>query len=142
MQFLESSHDQDREDRNVRRCDIEASVEAIGDDSNVNCFNSSSTSRGAARVAIHSQVASQGTGVVNVQHADFVMYYLHLHLQLHILHAGCLEGDLIFVFLCLGGIRVSSATAALQHFLVVWVCCIGLYWEYHPGGAAISRALV
>jgi hypothetical protein len=42
--------------------------------SNMNCPNASQASHGAAQVAIHSQLASQGTVVVNVHNVDMVMY--------------------------------------------------------------------
>jgi ribulose bisphosphate carboxylase small subunit len=59
MHILESK-DQDHADGYVEHLGIDASEAAIGDDRNVICSHS------VAQVAIHSQVVSQGTGVVNV----------------------------------------------------------------------------
>jgi hypothetical protein len=44
------------------------------DDSNVICLIALHASHGVAQVTIHSQVASQGTRVVTVRHADMAMY--------------------------------------------------------------------
>jgi hypothetical protein len=46
--------------------DTDASREGVGDDSNAACLNGSRETGGVAQAAIHSQVASQGTGAVNV----------------------------------------------------------------------------
>jgi hypothetical protein len=43
----------------------------VGDDSNVICLIASRASHGAAHFAIHSQVASQGTGMVNVHNEGY-----------------------------------------------------------------------
>jgi 3-dehydroquinate dehydratase len=53
---------------------IDASEEAFWDDSNAICLNAPRASHGVAQVAIHSQVASQRTGVVEVHNADMAMY--------------------------------------------------------------------
>jgi hypothetical protein len=53
---------------------IDASEETIGDDSKLICFNAPCVSHGVAQVVIHSQVASQATGVVNVHNADMTMF--------------------------------------------------------------------
>jgi hypothetical protein len=74
MQDLESSNDQDPADGNVKCRSNDASKEAIGDDSHVTCLSAPHTSHGVAQVAIHSQVASQSTGVVNIHNADMAMY--------------------------------------------------------------------
>jgi hypothetical protein len=74
LQVLESSSDQDHADGNVKCRGIDASEEAVGDDSNVICFSASCASAGVAQVTIHSQVAYQGTGVLNVHNADMAMY--------------------------------------------------------------------
>jgi hypothetical protein len=52
---------------------IEASEEAIGDDNNLNCSIAPRASHGRTQVAIYSQVAPHGTGVVNVNHTDMAM---------------------------------------------------------------------
>jgi hypothetical protein len=59
----------DHADENVECHSIGASEEAVGDASHVICSNASHASHGQARIAIHSQVASKGTGVVNVHNA-------------------------------------------------------------------------
>jgi hypothetical protein len=74
LQVLESPNDQHHADGSVECCCIDASKEPIGDDSNATCLNASHTSRGVALVLIHPQVASQGTGVVNIYDADKAMY--------------------------------------------------------------------
>jgi hypothetical protein len=74
MQVLESSNDQNHADGKVESRGIDASKEAIGDDSRVVRLHAPRASHGVAQVAIHSQVASQGTGVVNVHNADMAMY--------------------------------------------------------------------
>jgi hypothetical protein len=56
-----------------RRVD-DTSGEAVGSDSNAICLHCSRTSHGVAQVAIHSQVASQGTEFVNVHNAEMAMY--------------------------------------------------------------------
>jgi hypothetical protein len=71
---LESSSDQGHADGNVERHGIDASEEATRDASNVICFNAPQVSYGVAQSSIHSQVASQETGVVNVHNADLAMY--------------------------------------------------------------------
>jgi hypothetical protein len=43
-------------------------------DSNVACLNAPRVSHGVSQVVIHSQVASQAPGVVNVHDADMAMY--------------------------------------------------------------------
>jgi hypothetical protein len=48
----------------------------IGDDSKVICFNATCVSHCLAQAAIHLQVASQGTGVVNVHNTDMAMSLL------------------------------------------------------------------
>jgi hypothetical protein len=48
-------------------------VKAIDDDRSVVCLNAP-RAHSVAHVAIHSLVVSQGTGVVDVQNADIVMY--------------------------------------------------------------------
>jgi hypothetical protein len=45
----------------------------IGDDSKVICLNAPCVSHCLAQAAIHLQVASQGTGVVNVHNTDMAM---------------------------------------------------------------------
>jgi hypothetical protein len=70
MQPLESSNDQDQANGNVERRGIDASEEAIGDGSDELCLNAPR----ASQVANNSQVASQGTGVMNVQTATMAMY--------------------------------------------------------------------
>jgi hypothetical protein len=73
LQVLESPNDQHHADGNVEcRC-IVASEQATGDDSNVICSNASLALHGVAQVATHSQVASQGTGVINVHDAEAAM---------------------------------------------------------------------
>jgi hypothetical protein len=46
----------------------------MGDDSNAISLNGSGTSHGVVHDLIYSQVASKGTGVVNVQNPDVAMY--------------------------------------------------------------------
>jgi hypothetical protein len=72
MQVLESN-DKDHAHGNVKRHGIDASKEAMGDDSNVICLHAP---HGVAQGASHSQLASQGTRVVNVHNADMAMYWL------------------------------------------------------------------
>jgi hypothetical protein len=69
-----SGSGQDHANGNVERRDVDASELAIGDDSTVICKNAPLASHGVAQVAIHSQAASQGTGVVNVHHKGMVAY--------------------------------------------------------------------
>lgn len=45
----------------------------VGSDSNVTRFKGSRVSHGVAQAAIHSQVAPQGTGVVDVHNADIIV---------------------------------------------------------------------
>jgi hypothetical protein len=52
--------------------------DAVGSDSNATLLNSPSASHGVAGVRIHSQAASQGTGVANVRHTDMSMHALLL----------------------------------------------------------------
>jgi hypothetical protein len=52
------------------------SEEAIGNDCNVICLNALRASHGVAQVVIHSQVAPQGTGVVNVHNVDMAMHWI------------------------------------------------------------------
>jgi hypothetical protein len=68
--------DLDHADGNVERCSIDAWEEAIGDDSNVICLDAPLASHGVAQFPIHSRVASQGTGLVNVHNADMAVYRL------------------------------------------------------------------
>jgi hypothetical protein len=70
---LESSSDTGHADGHVERRGIDASEEATRDASNVICCNAPRASHRAAQASIHSQVASQETGVVNVRHADMAM---------------------------------------------------------------------
>jgi hypothetical protein len=58
----------------VKCCGIDASKEALSDDSNVILLSASHASHGVAQVAIHSQVASKGTGVVNAHDANMAMH--------------------------------------------------------------------
>jgi hypothetical protein len=58
-------------------------------DSNVISLNASSLSHGVTQVRMHSQVASQGTGVFSVNNADKSMYYLHL---LGLVEPWCVQG--------------------------------------------------
>jgi hypothetical protein len=74
MQVLESSIDEDHAVGDVERRGIDASEEAIGNDSNVMRVNAPRASHGVAHVAIHTQVASQETVVINVQNADMALY--------------------------------------------------------------------
>jgi hypothetical protein len=73
-------------------------LEAIGDDSNLICLNASRASHGVAQVAIHSQVASQGTGVIprdwsfqclkcGYGHVLIIYIYIYIYLQALVLHA-------------------------------------------------------
>jgi hypothetical protein len=50
----------DHADGNVKCCGIDASEEAIGDDSNAICLNAPHASHGVAQAAIHSQLAPRG----------------------------------------------------------------------------------
>jgi hypothetical protein len=52
----------------------DASQDVLGSDSNVTGLNGLCASHGVAQVAIHSQVTSKETGVVNVHNADMAMY--------------------------------------------------------------------
>jgi hypothetical protein len=54
-----------------------ASGDAVGSDSNITPLNGPHTTHAAALVMIHSQVASQGTEVVNVHVADMVIYIFY-----------------------------------------------------------------
>jgi hypothetical protein len=54
----------------VERRVIDAFREAIGEDSNVSCLHAPRASHGVAQAAVHSQLASQGTGVVIFRDAD------------------------------------------------------------------------
>jgi hypothetical protein len=77
-----SKQNQDHTVGNVECRSNDASGEAVDDDSNVICLHASCVSTAVAQFAIHSQIASQGTGVVNV-----LMWiwrcndYLHAHLK-------------------------------------------------------------
>jgi hypothetical protein len=51
-------------------------VQAVGSDSNVICLNGSCASYCVAKVAIHKEVASKGTGVFNVHNVDMAMCWL------------------------------------------------------------------
>jgi hypothetical protein len=74
MQVLESSNDQHCADGNADRHGIGASKEAIGDDSNGTPLSGSCAPHDVAQVAIHSRVASQWTGGINVQVTDMATY--------------------------------------------------------------------
>jgi hypothetical protein len=82
LQVLESSNDQDHADGHV-----DVSEGAIGNYSNVICLNASPASHGVSQHTIHSQVASKGTGAVNVYTTVYCGYvlisqcidYWHLH---------------------------------------------------------------
>jgi hypothetical protein len=76
----ESSNDQDHADGNVEcRCTA-ASGEVIGNDMNAICLSASRASHVVAHVVIHSQVASQGTGIFIMRIWQCINY---LHLRLH-----------------------------------------------------------
>jgi hypothetical protein len=80
LQVLQFSNDQDHTDGLVERCST--GEEAIGDDSNVFWLHALSVSHGVAQV-IHSQVASQGTGLLNVCNADMAMaMYLNIYIYI------------------------------------------------------------
>jgi hypothetical protein len=66
---LELSNDQDHADGNVERHGIDASEEAIGDDSNVIRLKCS-TGATWCSTSHYSPVACQGIGAVNVHNAD------------------------------------------------------------------------
>jgi hypothetical protein len=68
-----SSHDQPHE--KVECHGPDACREAAGDASNIILIKASHASHGVAQVAIHYQVASQRTGVDNVQNADMAMCF-------------------------------------------------------------------
>jgi hypothetical protein len=74
---LESSNDQDHADANGDCHGSDASGEAVGSDSNELCFKGLQCKlhawKGVAQIAIHSQDASQGTGVDNVHGAKSVI---------------------------------------------------------------------
>jgi hypothetical protein len=70
MQVLESSHDQDNAGGIVEHRGVDASIEAICDDGNLICLNLPLASHDVARVTIHSQVVSHGTGMVHAHYAD------------------------------------------------------------------------
>jgi hypothetical protein len=71
-----ASNDQRHADENVECRSSDASEEAVGNDNNVICLNGCShASHGVAQAfAIHSQIASHGTGIVNVHGADMAMH--------------------------------------------------------------------
>jgi hypothetical protein len=73
LQVLESPNDQHHADGNVEcRCIVD-SEEAASDDSDVICSNASLALHGVAQAVTHSQVASQGTGVINVHDSEVAM---------------------------------------------------------------------
>jgi hypothetical protein len=82
---LESSNDRDHADGNFECCGTDASEEAFGDDNNIICLNGSRVSQcdshGVAQVAIHSQVASQGAGIVEVYNNAVMAMCNYLQLQ-------------------------------------------------------------
>jgi hypothetical protein len=69
-----SLNNQDYADGNVECRGIDASEEAIGVDINVVCWNAPRASPDVAQVAIHLQVAFQGTGVCNVYNTDMAKF--------------------------------------------------------------------
>jgi hypothetical protein len=84
MQVLESSNDPAHADGNIERGSIDASEEANGDISNVIGLNAPRSPHGEAQVVVHSQVASEGTGAVNIHNIMWIwrcIEYAHLHLQ-------------------------------------------------------------
>jgi hypothetical protein len=64
-QICRFSNDQDHADGHV-----DVSEGAIGNYCNVICLNASPASHGVSQHTIHSQVASKGTGAVNVDTVD------------------------------------------------------------------------
>jgi hypothetical protein len=74
LQVLESSSDRDHADGNVE-CRCTCAAEEVGDgDSNAICLNAPRASHGVAQVTFRLQVASQGTGRVNVRNSDMTTY--------------------------------------------------------------------
>jgi hypothetical protein len=71
---MESSNAQGHAGGNVEHLGIDASEEAISNGSVTCLIDASHPSHGVAQVAIHSQVASRGTGAVNVHDAYMVLY--------------------------------------------------------------------
>jgi hypothetical protein len=61
-------------DRSDKCCSNNACGDAIGSVGNATGLNGSLAEHGVAQVPIHSHVAFQGTGVVNVHIADMAVY--------------------------------------------------------------------
>jgi hypothetical protein len=70
LQLLEFSHDEDHSDGNVECRGVGASEGGLRWRQQRTCLKGARASQGATQVPIHSQVASHGTGVVNVHIAD------------------------------------------------------------------------
>jgi hypothetical protein len=74
LQVLGSSNDRHHADGNVECSGIDASEEANGGDSKLIRLKAPRALHGVAQVAATLQVASQGTGVVNVHNVDMALY--------------------------------------------------------------------
>jgi hypothetical protein len=128
LQVLESSNYQDDADGNVECRSINSSGESVSDDSNGICLNASQASHGVEQVGIHSQVAAQGTALVNVYNAKMAIHQLSTtYMSTKLIKPLCLDA---------GWCRIRKG---LTHKHDIDICSLGhVHAHKIPRGRAVT----